>query len=104
MKPTKCNVRRPEGTPQSLPIQARVLSLCVAALFLAACGGLNNAPVLDPLIAGTSIPTSATTTSDGAAIFVKQIVLAGPQDVEDALIDGDVVLAKSDTDEPDQTI
>ena len=73
---------------------------------IAACSGgdLTVTQPIDPNIAGTDIPTSATTTGIGASIFVKQIVLAGDKDADEALVDGNAMLAVSETDEPDSSI
>ena len=104
MKPNTRLIQTQTKKAPGLPVQARVMALSMAALFLAACGSDNTAVVVNPLVEGTNIPVSATTSSESAAIFVKQIVLAGGLEADDALTVGDVVLAKSETDEPDQTI
>ena len=77
-------------------------SLAASALLLAACGGGGGetAVVADPLIAGTDVPQSATTSSAGAVAFVKSVA-ATSDDSASPIVVGDVTLATSDTDEPD---
>ena len=72
------------------------------ALVLVACGGGGgggDAVPGDALISGTDIPSSATTSSDGARAFVASLV-AAPADAAEPLTVGDAVLASSDTAEP----
>ena len=78
-------------------------SLAASALLLAACGGGGGgepAVVADPLIAGTDVPQSATTSSAGAVAFVKSVA-AKSDDSASPIAVGDVSLATSDSDEPD---
>jgi len=79
------------------------LGLAAVALLLAACGGGGGggeipAPI-DPPVAGTDVPQSATTSSAGALAFV-QSVAASSSDSAEPIRVGDAVLATSDTDEP----
>jgi hypothetical protein len=76
------------------------------ALFLSACGssGYDEAPAppptpVDPPVAGTQVPTSATTSSLGATSFVRTTSNAG-DDAAEPLEVGTAVLASSETDEP----
>jgi hypothetical protein len=68
---------------------------------LSACGS-DNAPV-PQLVAGTDVPITATASSAGAAVFVKEVVATPIDTAEKAesLELGDAVLATSETDEPD---
>lgn len=81
------------------------LSLLAAALLLAACGGGGGgspAPT-EPVVSGTDIPTSATTSAAGAFSYVNS--LAGSSDnTTEPVVVGDVTLATSETDEPDASI
>lgn len=74
-----------------------------AALLLAACGGGGGeAPppvATDPLVSGTDVPTSATTSSAGAFAFVRQVA-SGNSDTAEPLVVGNATLATSETDEP----
>ncbi len=81
------------------------LSLAAGALMLAACGGGGNAemPISDPLVSGTDVPASATTSSAAALAFVKTLAATGDNSTEPIRV-GDVTLATSDTDEPDPSI
>jgi hypothetical protein len=78
-------------------------SLAASALLLAACGGGGGAEtpvVTDPLIAGTDVPQSATTSSAGAVAFVKTVAASSDNSASPIAV-GDVTLATSDSDEPD---
>jgi hypothetical protein len=73
-----------------------------AALLLAACGGGGGGgdPVpTDPLVSGTDVPTSATTSSAGAFAFVSSVA-ASPNETGEPLVVGNATLATSETDEP----
>lgn len=86
-------------------LKMKCLLIAIVPLALAACSSGESVAVnTDPNVAGTDIPTSATATGEGASVFVKRIVLAGDKDTDDALVDGNVVLAVSETDEPDPSI
>jgi hypothetical protein len=78
------------------------VTLAIAGMLLAACGGGggDDGGPQDPAIAGTDVPTSATTSSAGALAFVKSVA-ATSSDTAEPLVVGDAVLATSDTDEPD---
>lgn len=74
-----------------------------ATVLLAACGDGSSlpAPITPPTMTMTTeIPASATTSSAGAFTFVN-LVASTSQDTAEPLLDGDSVLATSDTDEPD---
>ena len=77
-------------------------SLAASALLLAACGGGGGetAVVTDPLIAGTDVPQSATTSSAGAVAFVKSVAASSDNSASPITV-GDATLATSDSDEPD---
>ena len=77
-------------------------SLAASALLLAACGGggAETPVVTDPLIAGTDVPQSATTSSAGAVAFVKTVAASSDNSASPIAV-GDVTLATSDSDEPD---
>ena len=80
------------------------IPVVAGAIALGACGGGggggDNAV---PLVAGTDVPQSATSSSAGATAFVK-IVAATKDDTASPLVVGDATLAVSDTDEPDASI
>ena len=80
-------------------------SLAASALLLAACGGGGGGGetavvVPDPLIAGTDVPQSATTSSAGAVAFVKSVAASSDNSASPITV-GDATLATSDSDEPD---
>ena len=79
------------------------LALALMALGLASCGGGGGGdPVTvpaDPLVSGTDVPVSATTSADGAFNFVASVA-ANLDDTGEPLVLGDAVLAVSETDEP----
>lgn len=86
-------------------IKMKYVLVALVPVVLAACGGGNSVAVNpDPNVAGTDIPTSATTTGEGASNFVKRIVLAGDKDMDEPVVDGNVVLAVSETEDPDPSI
>jgi hypothetical protein len=70
---------------------------------VACSGGTSEPPPTDPLIAGTEVPTSATTSSPGAIAFVKATA-ATSSDTAEPFAVGDAVLATSETDEPDPSV
>jgi hypothetical protein len=75
-------------------------AVATGAVLLTACGGGSD-PVVPsiPLVTGTDIPVSATTSSAGAFTFVN--TLAGvPDNTAEPITVGDAILATSDTDEP----
>lgn len=78
------------------------LSLAAGALLLAACGGGGGDGGTAPTepVAGTQVPTSATTSSAGAFTFVRDTAATSDNSAE-PLVVGDAVLATSETDEPD---
>jgi ABC-type phosphate transport system substrate-binding protein len=88
------------------------LAVCAVVLGLVACGdgsslhsGGNNPPTAttDPLVPGTDVPTSATTSAAGATAFVKMVVASSAETAEPLQL-GEVVLATTDTEEPDASI
>lgn len=80
------------------------LSSTLMALALTACGGGGDGPPPDPLLSGTSVPTSATTGSSGATSFVASLAATRTEGTEPIEIGGDeVVLATDDTAEPAAT-
>ena len=54
----------------------------------------------DPIMEGTDVPLSATTSSAGAMAFVKSVAATSDNKAEPIRV-GDAVLATSETDEPD---
>lgn len=86
-------------------IKMKYLLIALLPVVVAACSSGDSVAVnADPNIAGTDIPGSATVTGEAASIFVKSIVLAGNKDADDPIVDGNVVLAVSETDDPDPSI
>lgn len=94
--------------------RARALPLALLLpLVLAACGGGSgdglpdvpapapgvNAPPEIPLVAGTDVPQSATTSADGAIAFIRSVV-AQTSDTASGLRLGNAVLGTSDTQGP----
>lgn len=88
------------------------LAVCAVVLGLAACGDGSSLPssgnppptaVTNPLISGTDVPTSATTSAAGATAFVKLVVASSAETAEPLQL-GDAVLATTDTEEPDASI
>lgn len=89
---------------KSLPFTRTHLSLAAGALLLAACGGGGGGdPAPTDPVAGTQVPTSATTSSAGAFTFVRDTGGTSDNSAE-PLVVGDVTLATSETDEPDPSI
>ena len=88
-----------------LNLARTTLSLAAGALMLAACGGGGNAEMTvgDPLVSGTDVPASATTSSAAALAFVKTLAATSDNGAEPIRV-GDVTLATSATDEPDPSI
>lgn len=84
-----------------LPAWVRALPL---AALLAACGGGGVGGIAEvpsePLVSGTDVPVSATTSSSGAIAFVRSVI-GMTSETADPLVLGDAVLATSDTDEPE---
>jgi ABC-type glycerol-3-phosphate transport system substrate-binding protein len=85
-------------------VKNRIWALGAGAAMLAACGGGggSSAPV-DPVVSGTDIPVSATTSAAGAFTFVNSVASASDNTAE-PLVVGDATLATSETDEPDASI
>jgi hypothetical protein len=71
---------------------------------LSGCGSDGTPTPL--FVAGTDVPITATASSSGASVFVKEVV-ATPTDTAnkaEALELGDAILATSETDEPDSDV
>jgi hypothetical protein len=80
------------------------LVLAGAALLLSACGGGGGGtPVPDPLVDGTDIPASATSSSAAAVAFVRSVAAQRDETALPITV-GNAVLATSDTDEPEPGI
>ena len=89
---------------EPMKLTRTVLSLAAGALLLAACGGGGGSPVVvEPVIAGTDVPLSATTSSAGALAFAKTVAASSDNSASPITV-GDAVLATSDSDEPDAGI
>lgn len=78
----------------------------IGTMFLAACGGGGGDASFTPAptppsdkVAGTDVPTSATTDANAAYEFVASVA-AAKSETSDSLVVGDATLAKSETDEP----
>lgn len=84
--------------------KSRFWALGTGVALLAACGGGggSSAPV-DPVVGGTDIPVSATTSAAGAFTFVNGVASSSDNTAE-PLVVGDATLATSETDEPDASI
>jgi hypothetical protein len=88
------------------PIHFNLALLTMAgASLLAGCGGGGGSGtmVTDPLVEGTDVPLSATTSSAGALAFVKRVAATSDNTAEPIRVGG-AVLATSDTDESDPDI
>lgn len=73
-----------------------------ALLLLASCGGGGGGGIAtpaDPLVPGSEVPQSATTSADGAFAFVSGVA-ASTDDTAEPLVVGDAELATTDTEEP----
>ena len=80
------------------------LGIAAGALLLAACGGGGgDSGPADPPVAGTGVPLSATTSSDGAVAFLKTVT-GSSDNMAEPIVVGEVTLAISDTAEPDPSI
>ena len=88
---------------KTLSLNISRFGLVVGIVLLAACGSGGDDSPSDPLVSGTDVPSSATTSSASAFTFVN--ATAGTSsDTSDPLAVGDVTLATSETDEPDPSI
>ncbi|HSW17563.1 MAG TPA: hypothetical protein VLJ86_10080 [Ramlibacter sp.] len=96
--------------PEQAPSRARMSPARMAVrvalalplvLALASCGGGDGgaAVVTDPLVGGSDVPTSATTSAAGAFAFVKSVADTSSE-TADPLRLGDATLATSETDDP----
>jgi hypothetical protein len=88
---------------KTLTFSRTPLGLAAGVLLLAACGGGGGGGNNDPLVSGTDVPTSATTSSAGAFAFGQSVAATSDNSAE-PLVLGDAVLATSETDEPDPSI
>jgi hypothetical protein len=91
---------------KSIMFTRTAVSLAAGALLLSACGGGGGSgtpPAIDPVVAGTEVPQSATASSNGALAFVKTVA-ATSDNTASPIIVGDATLAASETDEPDPGI
>ncbi|HSV46006.1 MAG TPA: hypothetical protein VLJ58_09465 [Ramlibacter sp.] len=80
------------------------LGVAAGVLLLAACGGGGGgSDPVDPLVSGTDVPNSATTSAAGALAFARSVAASSDNSAE-PLVLGDAVLATSETDEPDPSI
>ena len=86
------------------------LALATGLLLLAACGGGGDGGSTPPpsggggdVVAGTQVPTSATTSSAGAFTFANATASATDNTAEPLEVGG-AVLATSETDEPDPSV
>lgn len=92
------SLRRPQAV-------AVALAAAVGLAMLPACGGGDgdgsggSGGPGDPVVGGTEVPQSATTSAAGAFAFVASVA-ANASDSSEPLIVGDAVLATSDSDEP----
>lgn len=86
------------------PSQRRMAHLAgvvlTGAALMTACGGGSDPAVPPiPLVSGTDVPVSATTSSAGAFSFVNTLASAADNTAEPLTV-GSATLATSDTDEP----
>jgi hypothetical protein len=87
------------------------LAMATGLLLLAACGGGGDGGTAPPpaggggpdVVAGTQVPTSATTSSAGAFAFANATASATDNTAEPIEV-GAAVLATSETDEPDPSV
>ena len=86
-------------------MRKRVLPVAAAAtLLVTACGGGGEAPMpVDPVVAGTDVPVSATTSVAEAMAYAKRVAAASDDTATPQVI-GDAVLATSETAEPDSGV
>lgn len=86
-------------------VRNRFWALGAGVALLAACGGGggDSSTPVDPVVSGTDIPVSATSSAAGAFTFVNSVASASDNTAE-PLVVGDATLATSETDEPDASI
>jgi hypothetical protein len=83
-----------------------IAGLMSVAVLLSACGGGGgggSAAPVDPPVAGSDVPLSATTSSAAALAFVRAVAATSDNTATPIMV-GDATLATSDTDEPDPGI
>ena len=76
--------------------------LACSAVLLSACGDSSVATPAVALVPGSGLPVAATTSVAGAISFIGTVVASAENSEEIEL--GDVLLATSDTDEPDPSV
>jgi len=83
----------------------RIAGLVGVAVLLSACGGGggDSAVPIDPPVAGSDVPLSATTSSAAALAFVRTVAATSDNTATPITV-GDATLATSDTDEPEPGI
>jgi len=90
----------------TLNLGMRIAGLVGVAALLSACGGGgggDSAVPVDPPVAGSDVPLSATTSSAAALAFVRTVAATSDNTATPITV-GDATLATSDTDEPDPGI
>ena len=93
-----------------LSLNKTALAVASAAMMLVACGdsgglpGATQPPQASIFVDGTEVPLTSTASAVGATDFIKSIVAAGGNESNDPLVDGNALLAVSESDDPDQTI
>ena len=93
-----------------LSLNKTALAVASAAMMLVACGdsgglpGANQPPQASIFVDGTEVPLTSTASAVGATDFIKSIVAAGGNESNDPLVDGNALLAVSESDDPDPTI
>lgn len=81
--------------------RARLGGLVAVAVVVTACGsGSGDDGTVNPPVAGSDVPSSATSSSAGATAFVRGLTAAADNTASPINV-GDAVLATSDTTEPE---
>jgi hypothetical protein len=84
----------------SLKLKASLLAL--TAVIVTACGG-GSGTTVEPVVAGTDVPVTATETTAAVISFANLSVSKGT-DGDEPLQVGEAALASSETDEPDPSV